>query len=337
MTTIRDIARELKLSPSTVSRALNKDEKISKETRDRIEYTANAMHYRPRSRRSGKKSSNLIGVICPEIISYNYASVVESVSRSLKKKGYTCVVMITDFDQRLEKEALKNLAEMQVAGIVMIMYDDANSFECMENFRKKHSIPIVQVANFDEYADYDSLMVNNRLAAELAVDHLYELGHRDIAIVTDSIAVERTKMLLNRLEHYGLTLSRDRKIIVPRLRFEEAGYEGAMQLLNMPSHPTAIIASYDYLAIGVLKACSDLGVQVPEEISVVGIDSINTSRYTSKALTTVSMPHTDMGKIAASIMSDRVSSSKEDRIAIQHVSLNPVLMIRDTTAPISRE
>lgn len=331
MATIRDIAKAIGLSPATISRSLNNDSSISEATRTRVLIAANEMNYTGSSRRRNRQENHIIGIICPEIISYNYASVAESLSRHLRKKGFESIMMITGMESYAEKAALETLNKLHISGVVLIMYEDETSRMIMEEFRNKCNIPIVQISNFCEYDGYDSLMISNRQAVEVLIDHLYELGHRDIGIITDNYALLRLDIACNYLQKLGILPNRNRRIIVPTERFEQAGYTGAMQLLRSDDRPSAIIAMYDYIAIGVLRACDELGIRVPEDISVVGIDNINTSAYTQKALTTVSMPHADMGRIAARLIVDRIQEGK-NHSAIQHVSLMTDLIVRETTS-----
>lgn len=331
MVTLHDIAKKLNLSASTVSRALNNSSKISKQTREHVEKVAAQMHYTGRPHKNKQESNNIIGIICPEIISYNYSSVVESITQSLHRKGYTSIISLTNFDQQVE-EALLNLYEkMRVAGIILIMYKDAASISILEQFRRRSDIPIVQIANFEEHKYYDSLMISNRYAAEMIVNHLYQLGHRDFGIITDIAATEREEAILTRLHELGIVPKKANQIVIENKRFEDAGYAGAFRILQN-NRPTALIATYDYIAIGILKACCEMNIRVPEDLSVASIDNISTSKFLNKALTTVSMPHADMGSIAARIIINRIKRRNDSAQAIQHVSLNPVLISGETTS-----
>ena len=332
MATIRDIAKIADLSPATISRALRNDPNISVATREKVAKLAAEMDYFTNAKKHNRASGKIIGVICPEIVSYNYASITEAVSSQLRSKGYGCVLMVTQMEAETEKAALETLKNQQVAGIILIMYDDVASKAALAEFKKKSKIPVVQIANFDEYDGYDSLMINNRQAIEHLIDYLLELGHKDIAIVADDNAFERMNITCDCLQDKGIFLKKNRKIIVKGERFEYSGYLGAMQLLKSSDCPTAVIAMYDYIAFGILRACSELGISVPEELSVVGIDNIRTASYIPKALTTVSMPHADMGRIAARLIVNRIEEGK--KTAIQHVSLDPIIVVRETTAPI---
>lgn len=331
MVTIRDIAAQLNLSPATVSRALNNDSKINIKTRERVSALAAELGYAGMAGRRRQQSGEVIGILCPEIISNNYSSVVEALSRNLRQKGYFSVFMITNMDKEAEEELMAQLTRLNVAGIVYISYKDETAVELLNAFKKDNPrVPVIQIANFREFSEYDSLVISNQLAAKMIVDHLYELGHREIAVISDKMAVGRMDAICGHLAKKEIAPQKN-WISVSDARFEEGGYLAAMELLKGRNRPTAVIATYDYLAVGAMKACYDIGVRVPEDISIAAIDDVASSKYTYKGLTTVSMPHMDIGRIAARILVDRIQNDK-GQLAIQHVSLNPELVIRESTA-----
>jgi len=336
MVTIRDIAAQLNLSPATVSRALNNDTKINVLTRERVNALAAELGYAGAAGRKKRQSEKVVGVICPEIVSENYSSVVEAIKNGLERKGYSCIFQITNMDAQSEKDSLYLLTRLNVAGIIVIAFDDASTEELLHTFRKEHSVPVVQIFSISACREYDSLEISNHLASKIIVDHLFELGHRSVAVISDGMAKNRKESICSCLEEKGISPKKQWVVEVTDSRFEECGYQAACELLKLSNRPTAVIATYDYIAIGAMKAFYDNGIRVPEDISVAGIDNINASQYTYKGLTTVSMPHADQGQIASRILVDRIQNDK-GQVAIQHVSLNPELVIRQSTAPIASE
>lgn len=333
MVTIRDIAAQLNLSPATVSRALNHDTKINVLTRERVNALAAELGYAGAAGRKKRQSEEVIGIICPEIISNNYSSMVEALTKNLRQKGYFSIFMITNMDKETEKGMLIQLTKLNVAGIVVITYEDDTAAEMLEAFKHEYPhVPVIQIVNFQEFSEYDSLMISNELAAKVIVNHLYGLGHRDIAVISDEMAVDRMNAVCSHLEKNHIAPKKS-WICISKERFEEGGYRAAKALLNQSDRPTAIVATYDYLAIGAMKACYDLGISVPKDISIAGIDDVESSKYTYKSLTTVSMPHSDIGRIASRIIVDRIKCDK-GQLAVQHVSLNPELVVRESTAPL---
>lgn len=331
MVTIRSIADQLGLSTATVSRALNDDPKISSQTRARVSALAAELGYAGAGGRKKKQIENVIGIICPEIISNNYSSAVESLSENLYEKGYQSIVMTTSTQKNRERDMLAQLAKLNVAGICYFTNKDERTVEILNAFKKAHPhLPIVLIVNSWENADYDSLMISSPLAVKLIVEHLYNLEHRSIAVISDQKTSGRSELICNQLRSYGISPHKN-WLCFSDARFEEGGYQAAMKLLRLEDRPTAIIATYDYLAIGALKACYDFGLRVPEEISVAGIDGIVTAQYAYKSLTTVAMPHADTGRIASRILIDRIQNDKGE-LAIQHVSLSPKLIVRQSTA-----
>ena len=329
MTTIKDIAEKLGVSCSTVSRALKCNGRISRSMRDRVFETAEKMGY-PFADKGIKNSSRLVGIIAPEIISTNYSAIVNAIISNLEHKGYSGIVGVTNFNKDTEEKWLSIFETLGVAGIIILMNNDSDSIELLKEFKRKSSVPVMQINNFEQYNEYDSLMVSNVLAAEIIAKHLKQLNHSDIAIITDIQACRRAEEIKKQLESSSLIVKSSNFIKIENMRFEQAGYEAARQLLQKEEFPTAIVATYDYLAFGIMKCFSDNGIRIPEDISLISIDNVNTASYMNKSLTTVSMPVNDAGRIATRIMVDRIESGKR-QAAIQHVSLNPELIIRDTS------
>ena len=194
MATIRDIAESLGISCATVSRALNDDPRISEKTKELVITKADELHYANVSGVSKPKASkNMIGIIASEIVSANYSTLANSIISSLKSKGYIGILGVTNFDKEAERNWLDSFHKMGVAGIIVLMYNDTETIESLKYFREKSSIPVMQINNFEEYSEYDSLMVSNKLAARKIADHLKELGHKDIAILTDIQARRRAE------------------------------------------------------------------------------------------------------------------------------------------------
>lgn len=333
MATIQDIAKKLGVSNATVSRALNNDGRISISTRKRVVAVAEELEYTGYSRKAHRTSDTMVGIITPEILSNNYSSIASTIVTNLLNKGYVGLLGVTDFDKEVEKNWLVTFAKIGVAGIIVIMYNDSETIPSLIEFKKNCRIPVIQIANFEEYSDYDSLMISNSLAAKMITTHLNGLGHRDVGIITDVEANRRASELLRYFGEQEIRVKKEHHITVEGARFEKAGYEGMMKLLQHSDLPSAIVTTYDYIAIGALRACEEKKIRVPEDLSLISIDNIGTAAYTSKALTTVSMPTEDVGRIATTILTDRIRLGKAQG-AIQHISLNPELIIRETTAPL---
>lgn len=336
MTTIRDIADALDISSATVSRALNDDPRISDRTKDLVVAKAEELHYAAStSATKARRSKNTIGIIASEIVSANLSTLANAIIVSLKSKGYIGILGVTNFDKEAERNWLDTFHKMGVSGIIVLMYNDEEAIESLKEFRAKSSIPVMQINNFEEYSEYDSLMVSNKLAAVKIADHLQELGHKDVAILTDIQAQQRAHEIQKRLERNGMTVRKSSFVTIDDARYETAGYEAMKILYAKGNLPTAIVATYDYLAFGVMRFCNEKGISIPKDISLISIDNVATSAFTGKALTTVAIPTEDAGRIAARIMTDRVIAGR-NKTAIQHITLNPELIIRETTAKPSR-
>ena len=334
MTTIRDIAEKLEISSATVSRALNNDPRISERTKNLVFAKAEELGY-PVKLNATKCLKNTIGIIAPEIVSANLSTLVNSIVVNLKSKGFTGILGITSYDKETEKNWFDYFQKVGVSGIIIIMYNDEETSMFLRAFQRKTSIPIMQINNYEEYSEYDLLIVSERLAAIKAVEHLQELGHRDIAILTDVQAEQRAVEIQKAAELRGMAIRKGSMVVIDDVRYEAAGYKAMQQLYAKGELPTAVLATYDYLAFGIIRFCHEMNIDIPKDISLISIDNVGTSAYLDKALTTVSMPTEDTGRISTRILTDRIKAGN-NKPAVQHVILNPELVVRETTAAPSR-
>jgi len=334
MATLKDIANKAEVTISTVSRALNGNEEINKETRKRIVQIARELNYVSNKNEKEYCGSTLktIGLICPEFKSNFYSSIANTIGARIKASGYAMIVGLTDFKYENELHYLNLFEEKNVDGIVFITGFDQRIKEDLINFKMRCSIPLVQLASFVNVEEYDCIKIDESLAVNLAFDHLVELGHRDIAFLGENFTRDRQKYFMDALKKHEMKIDSD-FIRAGEERFEEAGYLGMKEILALKGKmPTAVFASYDDIAIGAMKAIFEHGLRIPEDISVVGIDDIYLARYLNIALSTVSSPVDDMTNIALKILLGKIEDS--DNKTIQHVVIKPKLIIRETTARV---
>lgn len=335
MATLKDIALKANVTISTVSRALNGNTEIKKETRERIFQIARELNYLPNKSDNDSSANHLqtIGVICPEIKSNFYANIVNTMGDAIKKAGYSMIVGLTNFKYENELHYLNLFEDKKVDGIVFITSLDERVKDDLINFRTRSSIPVVQLASFINVEEYDCIKIDEQLAMSLALSHLIELGHKDIAFVGETLTRDRQNKFAELMLGFGLKADSD-LIKVSEERFEEAGYAGMKAILSAANGklPTAVIASYDDVAIGAMRAIFESGLRIPEDISVMGIDNIFYASFLYRALTTISIPVHEMTKIAIKILLDKIGDNSNK--VIQHVVVKPELVVRETTAKV---
>lgn len=329
---LRTLGEYLNLSPATISLVLNNApgvRSIPQETRDRVLEAAAKFDYRPSfyARSLRKKQTFTVGVLAPEL-GDNYATqVMVGVEEFLMEEGYFYLTASHRRKADLIEEYPRLLMDRSVEGFILI--DTI--------LEKSLQLPVVAVAGHHNFEGVTNVALDQRRAAELALRHLYQLGHRRIAFMRggswSSDADDRWKCLM--------AVAREMKIAVPeeltiQLQFgastPELGYEPANELLLRGSDFTAMVCYNDISAIGAIRAIMDHNMTVPGDISVVGFDDIQSAAFHNPSLTTIRQPLNQMGKVAARILLQRI---RGQATFPDVVPIHPELMIRESTAPPS--
>ncbi|WP_059040517.1 LacI family DNA-binding transcriptional regulator [Paenibacillus rubinfantis] len=344
--TVYDIAKEANVSVATVSRVLNNTAPVKKETRERINELISKYQFQPNAlaRSLSKKETGMIGIILPDITNPFFPEVLSGFDLEARKRGYTyflCDTVSASVDSAeqyvRESQYLNALAEKQVDGIVMmggrvdLAKPDTQLIEEVVEIGKR--LPVLLVNGRLSKSGLNRVAVDERHGAELAAQHLIELGHRDIAIVGGyhqmSNTQQRTSAFMKKMEQTGHKV---RKEWVIHGGFSVASGTGFMnQLLQLPQRPTAIFCLNDLVAIGVLKAAVRAGLRVPEDLSIIGYDDIPFASNSIPELTTVSLRTQELGRTAGEVLHQMITRTKVNKTTL----LKPELVIRESTAALN--
>jgi LacI family transcriptional regulator len=327
---LRILGEYLDLSPATISLVLNDApgvRAIPQETRDRVKAAAAKFDYRPSfyARSLRKRQTFSIGVLVPELSDSYSAQVLTGVEESLIEEGYFYLTASHRRKPDLIEEYPRLLMERSVEGFILIDTVLQHSFK----------IPAVAVAGHRQIPGITNVVLDQRRAAELTMRHLYQLGHRSIAFMRggshSSDAEDRWDCLKELAREFGIMvqpeLTVDLKLMVST---PELGYGPACELLNRKVQFTAIVCYNDTAAIGAIRALHDHGLRVPEDISVVGFDDIQSAAFHNPSLTTIRQPLHEMGTIAARVLLQRVRGQNS---VPQMLPVLPELVIRESTCP----
>jgi len=327
---LRILGEYLDLSPATISLVLNDApgvRAIPQETRDRVKAAAAKFDYRPSfyARSLRKRQTFSIGVLVPDLSDSYSAQVLTGVEESLIEEGYFYLTASHRRKPDLIEEYPRMLMERSVEGFILI--------DTVLEHRFK--IPAVAVAGHRQIPGITNVALDQRRAAELTLRHLCQLGHHRIAFMRggshSSDADERWDCLKAVAREFGI-------VVRPELTVElklmvstpELGYEPASELLSRKAHFTAIVCYDDIAAIGAIRAIRDHGLRVPEDISVVGFDDIQSAAFYNPSITTIRQPLYEMGRIAARILLERV---RGQAAAPRTLPVLPELVIRESTCP----
>lgn len=329
MATLKDIAEIAGVNISTVSKALRDSSDINEETKIKIAKIAKELDYKfDTVKRKQFGSFGSVGVICPEIISGYYSQIVSRIEEEAKKEGCFCIIGFTNFEADNEKYYLKHLINAGVQGIILISESSELNGILLE-YKEDTCVPLVLIAQNTETKDFDCIKIDDAYGVKLAVEHLIQLGHRDIGYVGDELSNSRLDVFTRVMQENKMKVNK-KWIQVSEERFEKCGYELMSNILKTNDVPSAILSAYDDIAIGAIKAIHDKGLSVPDDISVVGIDNIRTASYCIPELTTVAGTVEEMGKIAVKLLFKKVKDNQYK--VIQNVMLSPMLIQRKSTA-----
>jgi len=334
MASLKDIAKIAGVNVSTVCRALNGTGEVNEHTRESIKKIAREMNYTPNisARTLVGKKTNLVGVILPEICSNYYAQMFYNVESSLNKSGYSLVLGITNFQYKNEVKYLNIFRGRKVDGILLIGSTHKKNKEYLDQIQTSDKIPLVLLEPFVNYPDLDCIMMDSDYGIDMAIKHLKKNGHSKIGYISEEISCKyRLSIFKNALRNNGLEYMQE-FVKVGKERFELGGYLRMKELMSQDSIPTAIMASYDNMAIGAMKAANELNFRIPEDISIIGFDNIREAEYLTVPLTTVSPPVKDMAVLGVRLLIGKLND--EVKNIREHIVLKPELIIRKTTLKI---
>ncbi|WP_435624348.1 LacI family DNA-binding transcriptional regulator [Flagellimonas sp.] len=331
--TLKELAKSLNLSISTVSRALNNHPDISTETKDRVQKLAEKSNYVPNVFASGFRShrSHILGVIVPNLSHYFTTTILKGVLEEAENLGYRVIISESKNDEKKQAEMLSTMIQFGVDGVLLSLSRKTKSVDGILKVLSR--IPLVMFDKVSDKIPCTQVVINEEEAAFNAVEHLINTGKRRIAIIKETEgsfnSEKRYEGYLRALREHNLPI--DEKIILSTEDISlTKGRMMANVLLSLKKRPDAIFAITDSAAIGVIKALNKFKIQVPEEIAVVGFSNSASSTIISPSLTTVDQPGNKIGKTCTKYLIDEIENPKEDLIT-KTVEIKTNLVVRDST------
>jgi LacI family transcriptional regulator len=335
--TLRDVARVAGVHPGTVSRALNPQTRglVNERTARRVLAAAEELGYRPNPIARGLRTnrSNTVGVLVPDLLNPLFAAVVRGIEDGLREAGYTPLIANTDNDAGREKVAYEAMSDRQVDGFIAAT---ARRDHWLLADRIGTSPPLVLVNRRVDSDAIPAVTGDDRKGTRLAVEHLIELGHRRIAHVAGS-----QTLYTGWSRHQGFVGAMgtaNLEVDSGLVEFSDAftareGKRCCARLLDRRRDFTAIVAGNDLLALGCCDALQERGLSCPEDVSVVGYNDMPFVERFSPPLTTVRVPHYELGATAAELMLEQL---QERDAPPRQLLLAPALVIRGSTAAVRR-
>lgn len=301
--TIYDLARELNISASTVSRALKAHHSIGKKTIKDVKDLADKLGYRPNGLAVSLRSSKtkVIGVVISLVNRPFVSSLISGVEEAASEAGYRVVIAQSHDSYKNEVESVQALFDSRVSGLVVSLAMETQQYDHFEKFLRQ-DIPVVFADRVAEEINCHRVIIDNFQAGFTATEHLIEQGCKRIAHFAGAqhrnIYKERMKGYLEALNKYNLPIDENLIMYFNSLSLEE-GKKFSNQLLSLPNPPDGIFSANDTAAVSAIQCAKERGIKVPEQLAVIGFNNDPISEIVDPSLSTITHPAVDMGKIAA--------------------------------------
>jgi LacI family transcriptional regulator len=324
--TIKDIARELNVSSSTVSRALKDYPGISDETKKKVKNLAEKLNYRPNAIALSLRQSKsfTIGVIIPEVVHFFFSTVISGIEEVAFARGYNVILTQTNEKLSREKSSVATMLSNQIDGFLVSFSKETTEFDHFSKLLEK-GFPIVFFDRVPEIEKSINVVVDDFNGAYEATKHLIYQGYRRIFHVSGpsnlNISKERLRGYLTALEEYGITPDSSWILECPVGDENEAQEITLKALKNQKNKPDAFFCHNDMAAVGTMIACKEIGLKIPEDIGIVGFSNWQFCTMLDPTLSSVAQPGFQMGSKATEILLDII----ENKISLEEIN-SPVVL-----------
>ena len=336
LVTLKQIAQELGISITTVSKALNDYPDVSKKTRKLVRETASLLNYKPNSFAVNlrTKQSKTIGLIVPELVHHFFSSVIKGIVSQAEKKGYLVIILQSNESFELEKKQIDLLLNKRVDGILISLANGTADYKHIEEVLLQET-PLVMFDKISKIVKCSKVIIDDRKAAYIATQHLIDVGCKRIAHFRGPLlpqnSIDRFLGYKQALSDNGIIYDSSLVYILKDMSFEEGKFFAA-KLIKDHKDVDGIFINTDLVAIGAITEFNKRGIKVPDEISIVGFSNWFMSSVISQSLTTINQPGFEMGKKAFKILFKEIKDRKNKKsISYKEVVLNTDLVLREST------
>lgn len=328
MANIQQVAEEAGVSVATVSRVLNGQNSVTSKTRHKVEVAIEKLNYKPSAlgRNLRNSESRLLLVLIPQISNPFYFEIIKGIESTAIRHNHNILLCETDSNSDREEIYFDLVRNKMADGIISM--DPAVDIEKLKQLAERHAI--IQCSEYSLDSGIPYVTIDNENAAYQAVNHLIQLGHTKIALINSDetyLYARKRKMGYKRaLEKHGIKVNEDYIFHNKSLVFE-SGQQTMKKILELEDRPTAIFAVSDLLAIGALKEINANGLNVPDEIALIGFDKIDFSNMTHPTLSTIAQPMYEMGTTAANMLLKKIKGEEVESVILGHE-----LVVRESTS-----
>ena len=330
-TTLKDIAAELDVSISTVSRALQGNPRISARTRERVLDLAQKYNYFQTKHINpfAPKKINAVGVIVPGIKYHLYAMAISGIEKVLEMHQMQIIICQSNESYDREKILVKELLDIGVSGLIVSLAGETKEFDHFLEV-KKRKVPLVFFNRLCDEVESDKVIIDNFKAAYDATQHLIAVGCKRIAYIGGPkiLQISTTRLLGYKKALVDANIPVEEKFIEYSDFTREGNLSTARKLLYSPEHPDGILAFSDQVAIGVMLAAKERGLKMPEDLAIIGINNEPVDELLEPTLTSIDQPSYEMGVESAKLVIDRIANYDKE---ISRKVLKSNLIIRKST------
>lgn len=330
--TIKDIARQLDISPATVSRALKDHPDISKTTKKAVVDLANSLNYQPNSIALSLRSQKTftIGVIVPEIIHFFFSSAISGIEAIAYKAGYNVIICQSNESYEREVANINTLLSNRVDGILISISKNTQDFSHLKKVVNM-GIPLIFFDRVCKDIKAHRVIVEDEKGAYNAVNHLIQQGYKSIAHLAGPETLEisklRKKGYLKALEENNIAINPDFTIVADN---KKDGYNGMKKLLSYPQKPDALFTINDNVAVGAVQAIKEMGLHIPDDIGIIGFsDDQKITSLIEPHLSSIAQPAFLIGQTAGELFLKQITNP--DNQDFEEIVLETELIIREST------
>jgi len=336
--TIKDIAKELGVSTSTVSKALKDSYEISESTKLKIKAFADFYHFKPNSLALKLRSQKtmVIGVVIPEIVHHFFSRVISGIEQVANKRGYNVMICVSNESYDKELLNIEMLANGSVDGILISLSKETQKIKDFNHFNEltENSIPFVLFDRVENEINCDKIIIDDEGGAYKATSYLIEKAAKKIALITtpDYVTVGelRKKGYMRALQKFGLDYNPSIVMAIDQNDDDhEAIYNQIKKLIFVKNPPDAIFAVNELYAALALRIAKERGLNVPNDLEIIGFTDGIISEFSSPSLTTVAQHGATMGKHAAEMLINRIEKKISEAFQTEIISAN--IMFREST------
>lgn len=333
MATVEDVAREAKVSVATVSRVLNNQTSVRPETCERVYRAIEKLSFEPNmsARNLRRNETRVILIVAPNITNPYYAHILTGIGDGANESGYSALIYNTAGDEARVRSGMDMLRKKRADGAILL----ANGIDStwIQEYAGEH--PIVQCSEYALNLDIPRVSIDNYKAAQDIMEYIIGLGHKRIATISSTNNYISTALRLegyrDSLERCGIEVREDYIAFAGEDYSFKSGKAAAFKLLKLEERPTAIFCISDTIALGAITAAKELGIRVPEELTVIGFDDVEDTTMFHPYITTIAQPCYQLGRESFRILHQCMNNRKE---ADTKVVLPHEFIIRESSAPL---